>query len=99
MTMPGRRCLTLIAAAALLATALPVDWAAAQRRERDPDSPPPGPVPRTADGKVMLSGATADEKGVWEPMFGIFDPIATPARFTNSSRMRAARRRAFRASS
>ena len=29
--------------------------------------PPPGPVPRTADGKVILGGATLKDKGVWQP--------------------------------
>src|SRR5437763_14602069 len=29
--------------------------------------PPPGPVPRTADGKVILGGATPAVKGVWLP--------------------------------
>jgi hypothetical protein len=29
--------------------------------------PPPGPVPRTADGKIILGGATAKDKGVWLP--------------------------------
>ncbi len=56
MTMRGQNRLVLIAAAALLATALPSEWADAQRRERGADAPPPGPVPRTADGKVMLTG-------------------------------------------
>jgi hypothetical protein len=48
----------------------------AQRRERRADLPAPGPTPRSADGKVMLGGATPNEHGVWTPMFGIFDPIA-----------------------
>ena len=76
MTMPGQKRLILVATAALLATALHGEWADAQRRERNPNEPPPGPVPRTANGKVLLNGTTGDERGVWEPMFGIFDPIA-----------------------
>lgn len=47
----------------------------AQHRERNSDLPPPGPVPRTADGKVKLGGATPEDKGVWTPLFGIRDPI------------------------
>lgn len=35
-----------------------------------------GPAPRNAEGRVILGGATQDIKGVWTPMFGIFDPIA-----------------------
>lgn len=49
--------------------------ASAQHRERNAELPPPGPTPRTADGKVMLGGATPEEKGVWTPLFGIRDPI------------------------
>jgi hypothetical protein len=29
--------------------------------------PPPGPVPRTADGHILLGGAKPSEKGVWLP--------------------------------
>jgi hypothetical protein len=63
------------AAALLLSMALaaPAD---AQRRGRNPNAPPPEPTPRTADGKIMLGGATTEEKGVWTPRFGISDPIA-----------------------
>lgn len=57
--------------AALLATSA----ASAQHRERSENAPPAGPVPRTADGKVMLGGATPEDKGVWTPLFGIRDPI------------------------
>lgn len=59
-----------------LAAALGAGSALAQRRERNPDLPPPGPVPRMADGKIILGGASPDEKGVWTPLFGITDPIA-----------------------
>ena len=55
---------------------LPVDDAVAQRRQRNENLPPPGPAPRNAEGRVVLGGATADDKGVWTPLFGIFDPIA-----------------------
>jgi len=48
----------------------------AQRRTRNADLPPPAPTPRNAEGKVLLGGATTEERGVWTPMFGIFDPIA-----------------------
>jgi hypothetical protein len=52
------------------------DTSLAQRRPRNPSAPPAGPTPRSADGHVLLGGATADEKGVWTPLFGITDPIA-----------------------
>ena len=55
---------------------LQIDDAAAQRRERNEDLPPPGPAPRNADDRVVLGGATSDDTGVWTPLFGIFDPIA-----------------------
>jgi len=50
--------------------------AEAQRRERNPNLPPPGPAPRGDSGQILLGGATPEEKGVWTPLFGIFDPIA-----------------------
>jgi hypothetical protein len=37
--------------------------------------PPPGPAPRNAQGRVLLSGATAAEKGVWSPGPVIPDPL------------------------
>jgi hypothetical protein len=37
---------------------------------------PPQPAPRNAEGRVILSGATAAQKGLWLPVFGITDPIA-----------------------
>lgn len=37
---------------------------------------PAGPVPRNEDGRVLLMGATPEDKGVWTPNFGIYDPIA-----------------------
>lgn len=50
--------------------------AQAQRRPRNANLPPPGPTPRTADGKVILDGETPGKNGVWTPRFGISDPIA-----------------------
>ena len=64
-------------AALLLLAALVAQPALAQRRERDPKLPPPGPAPRSAAGRALLGGATPADKGVWTPMFGITDPIAT----------------------
>lgn len=61
---------------ALVAVLVTADPALAQRRPRDPNLPPPGPAPRSAEGRVLLGGATPEEKGVWIPMFGITDPIA-----------------------
>ncbi|HEX6997854.1 MAG TPA: hypothetical protein VF322_06895 [Gammaproteobacteria bacterium] len=65
----------LAAAAAVLATAL-LDPAFAQRRPRNPDLPPPGPVPRDAHGKVHLGGEKRNEPAIWTPLFGIMEPIA-----------------------
>lgn len=69
-----RAALAVLAAVSLLGLAAwPADDAAAQRRERDPDAPPPDPAPRNAAGRVVLGPGGA---GVWQPLFGIFDPIA-----------------------
>jgi hypothetical protein len=38
--------------------------------------PPPKPAPRNVAGRVLLGGETRMDKGVWLPVFGIFDPIA-----------------------
>jgi hypothetical protein len=65
----------LATAIALLGTAF-VTSATAQRRERNPDLPPAGAAPRSADGRVLLGGATAAEKGVWIPRFGVTEPVA-----------------------
>ena len=35
-----------------------------------------GPAPRNAEGRVVLGGASVEDKGVWTPVFGIFDPVA-----------------------
>jgi hypothetical protein len=35
-----------------------------------------GPAPRNDAGRVVLGGSNPEEKGVWTPVFGIFDPIA-----------------------
>jgi len=35
-----------------------------------------GPAPRDADGRVTLGGVSMNDKGVWTPMFSIFDPVA-----------------------
>lgn len=64
----------LVAAAALLAVAFG-DAALAQRRPRNPNAPPPGPAPRTAEGRAHLGGETPHEKAIWTPLFGITDPI------------------------
>lgn len=65
---------TLLLLAAVLG--LVAGPALAQHRERNADLPPPDPAPRNAEGRVLLGGATPDDKGVWQPLFGIFDPIA-----------------------
>jgi hypothetical protein len=40
--------------------------------------PPPGPAPRNAEGRVLLSGATPKERGLWLPGVGITVPLAPP---------------------
>lgn len=67
--------LTVFASVLLMTAIVIADPAAAQRRGRRADAPPPGPAPRDADGRAILWGATPDEKGVWTPMFGITDPV------------------------
>ncbi|HEX5419876.1 MAG TPA: hypothetical protein VFY39_07735 [Gammaproteobacteria bacterium] len=52
-----------------------MDPSLAQRRARTANAPPPGPVPRNAEGRALLGGATPNVKGVWTPRFGITDPI------------------------
>ena len=47
-----------------------------QAQPRQNDEEPAGPAPRNEDGRVLLMGATPDDKGVWTPNFGIFDPVA-----------------------
>jgi hypothetical protein len=69
----------LLGALCCLAAILCGPEAVAQRRDRNPNLPPPGPAPRAADGKILLGGATPEEKGVWTPLFGISDPIADAA--------------------
>jgi hypothetical protein len=41
--------------------------------------PPPGPAPRSADGKILLGGATPAQKGVWLPGGGGGQTIAPDA--------------------
>jgi hypothetical protein len=67
---------TLLATAIALVGVAFVAPASAQRRERNPNLPPAGPAPRSADGRVLLGGATPAEKGVWIPRFGVTEPIA-----------------------
>jgi hypothetical protein len=67
--------LAALASVVVLTGLLVADPAAAQRRDRNANQPPPGPAPRDADGRAIIWGATPDEKGVWTPMFGITDPI------------------------
>lgn len=72
----NRKTTFLLAAAVLAVAAWPAGDAGAQRRERDPDLPPPDPAPRNAHGRVVLGAGTSEGTGVWQPLFGIFDPIA-----------------------
>jgi hypothetical protein len=66
---------TLAVSALVVAMLVVADPAAAQRRGRGANAPPPGPAPRDEAGRAILWGATPEEKGVWTPMFGITDPI------------------------
>jgi len=66
---------TVLASALVLVTLVVADPAAAQRRARGANAPPPGPAPRDADGRAILWGATPDEKGVWTPIFGVTNPV------------------------
>ena len=65
----------VVISALVLILLIGVDPAAAQRRARNANLPPPGPAPRDEAGRALLWGATPEEKGVWTPMFGITDPI------------------------
>jgi hypothetical protein len=66
----------VIALGVALAALVLTDPALAHRRGRNPNAPPPGPAPRSAEGRVLLGGATLEDKGVWTPRFGVTDPIA-----------------------
>jgi hypothetical protein len=44
-------------------------------------APPPKPAPRNAAGRATLTGDTTKDKGVWLPVFGIFDPISKTTPF------------------
>jgi hypothetical protein len=68
------RALALTACAAF--AALATTELLAQPRGFGTDLPPPGPAPRYADGRIMLTGATAGSVGVWTPNFGITAPVA-----------------------
>lgn len=66
----------LILSACALAALLASTDSSAQRGGGEPDLPPPGPAPRSADGQIMLTGADVGSVGTWTPNFGIFDPVA-----------------------
>ena len=51
------------------------EGAAPAQRQQRPAAPPAGPAPVNAQGRVVLGGADAKDKGVWTPVFGITDPI------------------------
>ena len=44
-------------------------------RGRGRDAGPPKPAPRNKDGRALLAGATAADKGVWQPGPVIPDPL------------------------
>ena len=64
--------LPMLASASVLLM-LTMDAALAQE---DNVEEPAQPAPRNEEGRVTLSGATAEDKGVWTPDFGIYDPVA-----------------------
>ncbi|HEX7080464.1 MAG TPA: hypothetical protein VF329_05580 [Gammaproteobacteria bacterium] len=51
----------------------PPNGAAAQPRRAEPGQPA-GPAPRRADGRVLLGGASPEQKGIWAPV-GIGEPL------------------------
>lgn len=53
---------------------LTINVSLAQNNEESAESPQP--APRNAEGRVLLGGATPEEKGVWTPVFSIRDPAA-----------------------
>lgn len=53
-----------------------VSMALAANGQPEGDQEEAGPAPRNESGRVTLTGATLQDKGVWTPNFGIFDPIA-----------------------
>ena len=64
---------SLCAVVAILAAA---DSSAQGRGFGRGNQPPPGPAPRYADGRIMLTGDSPTTVGVWTPNFGITDPVA-----------------------
>lgn len=82
MMRAGTTALTVtLAAVAMAGLTAPSVTDAQQRGGGPPDAPPPGPTPRDADGRVLLTGNTGDEVGTWTPLFGrdggsLFDPLA-----------------------
>ena len=63
-------------AAIVGATSAAVLCASALAQPPAAKAPPPGPAPVNAQGRVLLQGATPEDKGVWTPVFGTQDPIA-----------------------
>ena len=69
----SKRFATLTGLIALLA----LSWGSLSQTQRTPDNEQKfGPSPRNVEGRVILGGATLDQKGVWTPMFSIFAPVA-----------------------
>jgi hypothetical protein len=61
--------------ASLTAIVLGMLASAALAQPGGPPGPPPGPAPVDANGRAILWGAKAADKGTWTPVFGISDPI------------------------
>ncbi|MDT8397786.1 MAG: hypothetical protein RQ899_04145 [Pseudomonadales bacterium] len=59
----------MLASVILATLVLDVAWA-----QPAPPKEPPGPAPRNAEGRVLLSGAGLEDKGLWSPNFPIFKP-------------------------
>lgn len=49
---------------------------AANGQPRGDEEEAAGPAPRNDSGRVTLAGTGPEDKGVWTPDFGIFDPVA-----------------------
>ena len=68
-----KRTITLSNLFSLLALSWSLSLSAQPGRDSEEEF---GPAPRNAEGRVILGSASLEQKGVWTPMFSIFDPIA-----------------------
>ena len=73
--MPYRLILTAVALL-FISPLVGKPGAAAQRGGRGNDVPDTRPIPRNAEGRVLLGGETPDVKGLWTGRIGLGTPIA-----------------------